>query len=586
MMASPNVDPRNVNTLWASVILETLVRCGVRQAVVSPGSRSGPLATAAARQAGLEAIPVLDERSAAFFALGLARQQLRPVLLICTSGTAGANYFPAIIEARESGVPLVVITADRPPELRACAAGQTIDQQKFYGDYVQYYHELGLPELTEGALAYLRQTIAHACGRTSQPFSGPVHLNAPFREPLAPVADAAAERFSREIDWTHFFAHLAPAGGIEPVGRAPALSADVHGAIILGPAQPRDPESYVAAVGEIARKLGWPVLADGLSPARNYASRIPNLVTTYDAILRSGHIADRLKPEVVLCLGGWPTSKVLRAWVEASGAPIWLLSTRPDNRDALHGHTRQLGISLRTLAAGLPEGAGYNGYEEMWRSYEGPARRMLDERLEAEERMFEPKAAWLLARHLPAGTPLFIASSMPARDVEWVWPAADRQIRPFFNRGANGIDGTLSTALGVAHGGPPAVLLTGDLALLHDSNGFLIRTKFRGSLTIVLINNQGGGIFNHLPTADFEPPFEEFFATPQQVDFASIAAAHGIDHSTIHDWTQFIERITALPAAGIRILEVPTDRRFDAAERKRLFGDVAAGPNVPGVPMD
>ena len=586
MMASPNVDPRNLNTLWCSVALETLVRCGVRQAVVSPGSRSGPLAVAAARQAGLEAIPVLDERSAAFFALGLARQQLRPVVLICTSGTAGANYFPAIIEARESGVPLLVITADRPPELRACAAGQTIDQQKLYGDFVQFYHELALPEMTEAALRYLRQTLAHACARTSTPYGGPVHINAPFRDPLAPLANPAVERFAQDIDWNHFFAHLAPAGAVEPVGRAPALSADVHGAIILGPAQPRDPESFVATVGEIARKLGWPVLADGLNPARNYASRIPHLVTTYDAILRAGGIADRLKPEVVLCLGGWPTSKVLRGWLETSGAPVWLLSTRPDNRDPLHGNTRQLGISLRTLAAGLPEGSGYNGYEEMWRSYEDTARRMFDQRLDAESRMFEPKAAWLLARHLAVGTPLFIASSMPVRDVEYVWPPGDRQIRPFFNRGANGIDGTLSTALGVAHGGPPAVLLTGDLALLHDSNGFLIRPKFRGSLTIVLINNQGGGIFNHLPVADYGGPFEEFFATPQAADFASLAAAHGAEHIMIHDWSQYIGLITALPAAGIRVLEVQTDRQQDAAARKQLFADIAAGPANSGGPTD
>jgi 2-succinyl-5-enolpyruvyl-6-hydroxy-3-cyclohexene-1-carboxylate synthase len=575
MTSEPLVDPRNVNTLWSSVIVETLARCGVRQAVISPGSRSGPLAVAFARHPGLEAIPVLDERSAAFFALGLARQQLRPVALVCTSGTAGANYYPAIIEARESGVPLIAITADRPPELRECAAGQTIDQQKFYGDFVNFYHELALPERNEARLRYLRQTVAHACSRTGSPYGGPVHLNAPFRDPLAPVADAETALFAAEISWERFFAHLAPAPAIEPVGRVPAFTASAHGLIVLGPAQPRDPASFVATVGEIARKLCWPVLADGLSPARNHAGKIPHLITTYDSILRNPAAAERLKPEVVLCLGGWPTSKVLRAWLEGSGAPIWLVSTRPDNRDALHGNTRQLGISLRVIAASLTPDAEINGYEGMWRGYEDPARRIIDRRLEVDSQLFEPKAAWLLAKHLPAGTPLFIASSMPVRDVESVWPANDRQIRPFFNRGANGIDGTLSTALGVAHGGPPAVLLTGDLALLHDSNGFLIRQKFRGSLTIVLINNRGGGIFNHLPVAEFEPPFEEYFATPPAVDFASLAAAHGIEHLSVHDWIQFAERVSVLPRSGIRILELPTDRRRDASVRKQLYAAAA-----------
>jgi 2-succinyl-5-enolpyruvyl-6-hydroxy-3-cyclohexene-1-carboxylate synthase len=575
MLSAPSIDSRNVNSLWSSVLVETLVRCGVKQVVISPGSRSTALTMAAVRHTELECIPVLDERSAGFFALGLARQRLSPVALICTSGTAAANYLPAIIEARESAIPLIVLTADRPPELRACASGQTIDQLKLYGGYPLFFHELAVPEARLPLLRYLRQTVAHAVTRSIHPAPGPVHLNVPYRDPLPPLADETTSSFSTGIDWSRFFAHQAPVHGAEPLTRTPALAGDVHGLIVVGPAQPRDPSSFTAVVGEIARKLGWPVIADGLSPARNYGDRIPSLVTTYDSILRDPSNAERLAPEVVLCLGGWPTSKVLRAWLERSQAPIWLITTRPDNRDGLHGSTRQLPLSLRALANSLPdEGAG-NGYQHLWASFEGPARAMLDRRLDAETELFEPKAAWLLARHLPEETPLFVASSMPARDVEYVWPANDRRIRLFFNRGANGIDGTLSTALGVAHGGPPAVLLTGDLALLHDSNGFLLRPKFRGSLTIVLINNRGGGIFNHLPVADFDPPFEEFFATPQEADFALLAATHGVQYYLVRDWAQFIELVTVLPASGIRILEVRTDRQRDAARRKELFGQIA-----------
>src|SRR5258706_5417031 len=188
-MSALSLDFRNTNSLWASVLVETLARSGVTRAVISPGSRSTPLTVALARHRGIEAIPVLDERSAAFFALGLAKQRLEPVVVVCTSGTAGANYFPAVIEARESGVPLVVLTADRPPEMRACASGQTIDQQKLYGDYVSFYHELALPEASESRLRYLRQTVAHAVGRTNTLSPSAVHLNFPFRDPLAPIED-------------------------------------------------------------------------------------------------------------------------------------------------------------------------------------------------------------------------------------------------------------------------------------------------------------------------------------------------------------------------------------------------------------
>jgi 2-succinyl-5-enolpyruvyl-6-hydroxy-3-cyclohexene-1-carboxylate synthase len=532
------------------------------------------MAFALARHPGIEAIPIVDERSAAFFALGLARQALRPVLLVCTSGTAGANYFPAVIEAQESGVPLIVFTADRPPEMRQCASGQTIDQQGLYGRHVNFFHELAVPELSGGMLRYLRQTVAHACSRASLPFPGPVHLNAPFRDPLVPTPQSETDGFESH-EWEEFFSHLSPPPGVEPLSRAPSFGSDAHGAIVVGPALPRDPASFADSVGEIARKLGWPVLADGLSPVRNHAGRIPNLVTSYDAILRNALVAERLKPEKVLCLGGWPTSKILRAWIEQSRAPTWLVSVRPDNRDALHGSTRQVPLSLRAFANGLPEPSGPNGYEQMWREYERTARSLLDRMIEVENTLFEPKAAWLLAKHLPEDTPLFVASSMPVRDVEYVWPAGDRRIRPFFNRGANGIDGTLSTALGVAHGNRPAVLLTGDLALLHDSNGFLSSPKLRGSLTIVLINNRGGGIFEHLPVAEFNPPFEEFFATPQSVNFPALASAYGVDHTFVQDWSQFVDLVSTLPNSGIRVLELRTDRKRDAGVRKALFAEVS-----------
>ena len=580
MFVNPlSLDARNVNSLWGGVVAETLARAGVRAVVVSPGSRSTPLAFAFARHAGIEAIPVLDERSAAFYALGMAKRELRPVALLCTSGTAGAHYFPAVIEAHESGVPLIVITADRPPEMRGCASGQTIDQHRLYGSHVNLYHELAVPEASLGLLRYLRQTVAHAVERSLAPLAGPVHLNAPFRDPLVPAEDGGAtEAFASGVDWEGFFAHVAPPRPVAAVSQVPVFSHAVRGVIVAGPSLAADPRAHAAAAGELSRRLGWPVLADGLSPLRNHAAALPHLVTRYDAILRTAAADDSLRPEMILCLGEWPTSKVLRGWAEASRAPVLFVTERPDNRDALHGPSRRVVIPLQAFAEGMPTAGAPNAYERLWAGHEARARAALDARLAAEEALIEPKAAWILGRALPAGTAVSVANSMPARDMEFVWPANDRGYRVFSSRGANGIDGTLSTALGVAHGFAPAVLLTGDLAFLHDANGLLTAPRFKGGLTVVLVNNRGGGIFEHLPVSQFGPVFEEFFATPQAVDFAGLCAAHGVTHVHVEDWPHFEGLVSSLPAQGIRVLEIAADRKRDAAWRKDAFA--SAGRQV------
>jgi 2-succinyl-5-enolpyruvyl-6-hydroxy-3-cyclohexene-1-carboxylate synthase len=569
-MSSLNLDFRSVNSLWGGVLVETLARCGVTQAVLSPGSRSAPLAFAFARHPRIESIPVLDERSAAFFALGLAKKNRRPVALICTSGTAAANLFPAIIEAHESGTSLIVLTADRPPELRDCASGQTVDQQKIYGSYVEFHHELAVPEASEALLRYLRQTVAQACARAQ---GGPVHLNCPFRDPLIPVEDGTAKALAKKIDG-EFFAHLEPAA---PVAATATWQppAGARGLIVAGPEIVADAGVYAAAVIKAAEKLGWPVLADALSPLRHHAGGQATIITTYDAILRSAQAARELAPQQVICFGGWPVSKVLRGWLEQAQAETLMVSPGPANRDGLHGRTRHLSLLAENFTvAGGP--VADPAYAAQWNRAEAAARASLDGVLGPTDELFEGKAAWLLAAHLPEETPFFVASSMPVRDVEYFWPASGRGGEMVFNRGANGIDGTLSTALGVAHAADrPAVLLTGDLALLHDTNGFLLRPKLRGSLTVVLINNRGGGIFEHLPVAQFEPPFEEFFATPQEADFAKLCPAYGVAHVLVRDWKHFTGLVSVLPTSGVRVLELRTDRKRDAATRKKLFADAA-----------
>ncbi|HSY52989.1 MAG TPA: 2-succinyl-5-enolpyruvyl-6-hydroxy-3-cyclohexene-1-carboxylic-acid synthase, partial [Opitutaceae bacterium] len=408
-MSSLSLDFRNVNSLWGSVLVETLARCGVTHAVVSPGSRSAPLTFAFARHPRIEAIPVLDERSAAFFALGLAKKNRRPVALICTSGTAGANFFPAIIEAHESGTPLLVFTADRPPELRDCASGQTVDQQKFYGSYVKFYHELAVPEASEPLLRYLRQTVAHACACAS---GGPVHLNCPFRDPLVPTKDGTARALTRKID-DDFFAHLesaAPAFAITrwqpPAGARGLIVAGPH---FAGRQNGADDKAYAAAIRKAAETLGWPVLADALSPLRHHPVGEATIIMAYDAILRNARAARELTPDQVICFGGWPTSKVLRGWLEQVPAGMLMVSPGPANRDSLHGRTRHLSLPAENFTVtGAP--AADPAYAIQWSKAETAARGCLDGVLGSMDELFEGRATWLLAQHLPAETPLFVAS--------------------------------------------------------------------------------------------------------------------------------------------------------------------------------
>lgn len=579
------IDVRNLNTVWASVIAETLSRVGLTTAVICPGSRSAPLAIAFASHPQIEAIPVLDERSAAFFALGLARQSHQPVALVCTSGTAGANFYPAIIEATESRVPILILTADRPPELRACNAGQAIDQQKLYGTYPNWQTELALPEADLARLQYLRQTMIHAWERSLYPVPGTVHLNCPFRDPLAPTphpanspSAIALQTLLTQIPPTFFdfispLTPPSPPHPLTPSPRRPSLPCHPSGLIIAGPAQPIDPEHYCQTIAHIAKTWHYPVLAEGLSPLRNYAHLNPYLITTYDAILRHSSPATQLIPNHVIRIGEMPTSKYLRLWLEDHQPPQWVIDPDGRNLDPLHGPTIHWRMSLDQLAAIVSSQPQMCcAYLDQWLAAEQQVRTAIDRRLHQTPALFEGKAAWLMAQILPPETPIFLCSGMPVRDVEFFWPPNQSRIQPYFNRGANGIDGSLSTALGMAHRQTPSVMLTGDLALLHDTNGFLLQSHFNGHLTIVLINNNGGGIFEMLPIAQFEPPFEEFFATPQAVDFGLLCQTYGVKYECITHWEQLCDRLNPLPTEGIRLLEIRTDRKTDAIWRQNNLG--------------
>jgi 2-succinyl-5-enolpyruvyl-6-hydroxy-3-cyclohexene-1-carboxylate synthase len=564
------IDFRNVNTLWTSVLVETCQRLGLTTAVISPGSRSTPLTVAFARHPQIATIPILDERSAAFFALGRAKKTGVPTILICTSGTAGANFYPAVVEATQSHIPLIILTADRPPELRHCRAGQTIDQIKLYGSYPNWYCELALPEASLGMLRYLRQNIIQAWERSLYPLPGVIHLNLPFREPLAPISQSQLGEIESRFDCVSFFEGISrpfPLWSSQVSLPLKTWKSYQQGIIIAGLAQPRNPELYCQAIAKLAKFLSFPVLGEALSPIRNYASLNPYLISTYDLILRNTELAEKLAPEIVIQIGELPTSKELRCWLEKVACQRWVVDIHGENYDPLHGKSIHLYTSIEQASDSIDNyllDSETSNYCQQWCEIETKTRQSLDQTMTTMDTLYEGKAAWLLSRTLPSATPIFMANSMSVRNAEFFWQLNDRKILPYFSRGANGIDGTLSTALGVIHSNQPGVLLTGDLALLHDNNGFLIGHKFKGHLTIILINNYGGGIFEMLPIAELEEAFEEYFATPQIANFAKLCAAYDVEYQAIETWETLEKLLTKLPETGIRVLEIICDRKADA----------------------
>lgn len=557
--------------------MQTLKNCGVRTVVVSPGSRSTPLTAASAEIRRLETVPVLDERSAAFFALGLAKSTVRPVALVCTSGTAAANYLPAVVEARMSRTPLIVVTADRPPEFQDCHAGQTIPQVGVFSHF-PVWEKNCVPALTQVSLGEARATALEAV-RQSMAQSAPVHVNVQFRDPLAP--SVWEKTFPGEIpgdfDVQKFcVVPQAPMRDFLAPGEGAAISLDGKKVLIVaGTVPPGQDDAF--NIERVSRKFGAPILADATHPLRHFPPARERLIERYDAIFK---IADKpysprldaLRPDIVLQIGTLPESKFLRAWLESLGeTPVYLFNYCGDNTDALR----------RPNAKIVPQ-----RFREMWNNVfcdndeTVPANtdffaawKNADARFRTKSDAYfrhgatgagtptEPQIARFLCENLPESeTAIFIANGMPVRDMNAYCPAGAR-FWAFHNRGANGIDGTLSTALGVAHGCmEQTILYTGDLSLLHDTNGFLIAPQFCGNLCIVLQNNGGGNIFRHLPVAKENPHFEKLWLTPQRADFEKIAAAYGVDYARAGTLAELGELLTRFRShQGIHLIEICTD---------------------------
>jgi 2-succinyl-5-enolpyruvyl-6-hydroxy-3-cyclohexene-1-carboxylate synthase len=555
------------NPPFGALVIQALHRLGVEHFVVSPGSRSTPLALAVAALGDACSTVCLDERSAAFYALGRIKATGRPVAVLCTSGSAGAHYFPAVIEAREAALPLIVLTADRPPELRHCHAGQTIDQQKLYGSYPVFYAELPLPETDPLLLRQVREICRRAVECALGVPGGPVHLNCPFREPFFPESGDIAALDVSIVD------------GLRPVVRSTADTGGipelpVRTLILAGPRALMDPASELEALVSFATRRGFPILTDGSNPLRYGQPASAPIIIHHDRIARDEALWESLAPEAVLLWGEPPTSKFLRQRLAGIDVPGYQIGGGKQGMNPVHGQIEWGGSSVAGFVGRI--GGEKGGYGDDWIQADTAIEASLVAALSQPHELFEGDIHRLLGDHLPAGIPVCFASSLAIRDAEWFMPRREAPLLPFSQRGANGIDGTVSLARGIAAGcGKSACLVTGDLAFLHDSNGLLGSATDKHGLLVVLINNSGGGIFELLPVARECADFERVFATPQKVDFRRLVEAHGGKHQLIDSLEELQWAIEVWSGRGLTVAEIAVDRKASRDLHRRFIRPVS-----------
>ena len=539
--------------------------------VVCPGSRSTPMAVAVASHPGLRVQVHHDERSAGFMALGFALAARRPMPIITPSGTAAVELHPAVVEAHHACVPLLAVTADRPPELQGVGAPQTIDQERLFGSAVRWSAAPGPPD--ERGRSWWRRLGADSIAATIGVVPGPAHLNLAFREPLLGASGRLPER-------TEDLARPAPPRwGVtdETMARIlPAFAA--QGVIVCGARSVVDDDDR-AAIVELAEVLGWPILADHQSGMR---IEHDGVITTFDPVLRVESVAEELRPSCVLHIGGLLSSRVTNEWLARSGATHLGLDRfgivpDPDHviGQAMHA---PIADTCREVAALMAPRAVQGGdWRARWSAADGAAREAIDTAVEAQD-WNEVQLASRLVRELPVGSVMVVSSSMPVRDLEWYLPAASG-VRVLANRGANGIDGVVSTAVGAALAGAPTVLLIGDVAFLHDTNGLLGLAARPADLLIVVVDNDGGGIFSFLPQADAldHDSFEALFGTPHGLDLVAVAAAHGVAAERIDSAIGLSTAIESWRAdGGSRVVVVQSERGRNRAVHAAINAAVAA----------
>lgn len=569
----------NANVRACLAIAEELARSGVTDACISPGSRSTPMVMAMVRGGGIRPWVILDERSAAFFALGMARETGRPVAMLCTSGTAAANYAPAIAEASLEAVPLIVITADRPPELRDCHAPQTIDQVRMYCGHVRWAVDAPAPADGCDLEGYYRAMACRAVAVAAGAMPGPVHINLPMREPLIDVDEEMAALSSPPPDLggrpphvrSHRGCFVPPPAALERL--AESLEQIERGVVVCGPLRQGPAQS---AIGDLARRLGWPILADPLSGLRWGPSDRDLVVDAYDLMLREEDFARIHQPEAVLRFGLPPVSKVLTEFL-GPRRPVHIVVAMPGDwpdpahnaTDIVHADAAEFCGALAALVSGpRPQ----SRWLESWTASSRAARAALDAQLREAREMFEGRVFMETISRMPADAVLHVGNSMPVRDLDMFAGASPNPLRAYCNRGANGIDGVVSTAMGAAAArSGPTVLIVGDLSFLHDVGAMQIAARHRVHVLIVVLNNDGGGIFSFLPQASLEPVFEPFFGTPHGLSVEGVVRMCGGSWVRTESWDDYRAALKkALAEPAMHVIEVPGNRVRNLARHREI----------------
>ena len=552
----------DVAQAFAATFVDELAVQGVEYACVSPGSRSAPLAIALQRHPRIKVIVQIDERCAGFFAVGLGKSTGNPAVVLSTSGTAAVEFHPAVVEAAYSGAPLIVLTADRPPELQDVGANQAIDQHMLYGTAPRWFFDPGVPVELPGAARAWRRLAARAVAEAAR---GPVHLNLPFREPLVPqpgqtpVAEAAPQESMTA-------GRLLPSQA-QVAALASALQRAQRPLVVAG--ELRDGEKLAPAL----KRLGLPILAEPTSQLRRVEAGAP--IESYEALLRAGWSLQH-GPDLVIRLGGTPTSRVLNRWLAAAAAPTFLCDPDRAWRDEDHVATNVMFCDPQPLLDALPP-VDRSGWREQWVSAGKRASAAMAATLVSTP-VHEGHVVRALSTRLPENGQVFIGSSMPIRAADSFWPLTRPQQRFFANRGASGIDGLVSTGLGVATGrsNVPTVLLLGDLSLYHDMNGLWALQRHGIRATVVVCDNNGGGIFNFLPQSEHPDVFEEIFATPLGLDLSQVARLYGLVYSPVTDRSGLEPAIADAIAAPTPTMVVVRFKREDSVSGHRLCWEAAA----------
>lgn len=564
-------------TSYVAAFVDELARANVKHAVVSPGSRSTPLALLFTAHEGIRVWVNIDERSAAFFALGIAKAKNEPVALVCTSGTAAANYFPAVVEAKLSRVPLLLLTADRPHELRDVGAPQATDQLGLYGTHVKWFVEMGLPESSDQQLRYVRTVANRAVSTADSGAKGPVHLNFPFREPLVPNLESPSLWRGGSRGNKDRFVSVTPSietiEDSEALKIAALLNTAERGIVVCGSMDEEEPFEELLT---LAKVLQFPILADPLSQLRSGNHSKSMIIDAYDTFLRDKDIADLLVPDVIIRFGAMPISKTLMNFMKQDGISQLVIDVdtgwREPTLTAIHmirAYSREF---CKKVIMHLEADGHTTRFMERWQNINQITKETLHSSIDHAS-FFEGKVIPTIVNTLTDNTSLFVGNSMPIRDVDSFFFNVDRKKIPIYaNRGANGIDGIVSSALGVSTVKQPVVLLLGDLTFFHDLNGLLAAKMHRLNLTIVLINNDGGGIFSFLPQAKEAPHFEELFGTPTGLEFEHAVHLYGGDYVRVDSLEQLKDELTcSIDTGGLHVLEINTNRQENVQVHKDVW---------------